>query len=394
MWTGFAETGVANAVLRVASKLGRHHRWWHGTRTEDIRIRVYQESVNQVIVRSFASSFHLAAILLLANAIGANAQASTAQIDRVLFVPLGGIDQSISIRGDDRANPVLLVVHGGPGEAQWPQAEIYRPWEKSFTVVQWDQRGAGHTFGRYGTKTPDVTLDRISKDGVELVEYLCRDLGKKRIIVLGHSWGSIVATRMVQMRPELFAAYVGTGQVTSWAAMVKTQYDLVLAKARKDGDQATIKEVEANRPDLANAQQYFAFSSKYHVRSLWPASDREWLQHLRSQAAELKAREPEQFKNLEDGMEFTGEHVLPDQLATNLPKTACDIDTAYFIIQGQDDIVTPTQAAVDYFKCIKSPKKELILIPNAGHFAFMTASDRFLEALTSKVRPVAIARGA
>jgi pimeloyl-ACP methyl ester carboxylesterase len=330
----------------------------------------------------------------LASATGANAQAPTAQIDRALFVPLGGIDQWISIRGDDRANPVLVVVHGGPGEAQWPQAEMYRPWEKSFTVVQWDQRGAGHTFGRYGAQTPDVTLDRISKDGVELAEYLCRDLGKKKIIVLGHSWGTIVATRMVQMRPEIFAAYVGTGQVTNWAAMVKTQYDLVLAKSRKDGDQATIKEVEANRPDPANAQQYFAFSGKYNVRSLWAASDREWLQHLRGQAAELTAKEPEQFKNLVDGMEFTGERVLPDQLATSLPETACDIDTAYFIIQGQDDIVTPTPAAVSYFGCVKSPKKELILIPNAGHFAFMTASDKFLEALTSKVRPVAIARGA
>jgi pimeloyl-ACP methyl ester carboxylesterase len=135
--------------------------------------------VNQVILRSLASSFHLAAILLLANTIGANAQAPTAQIDRVLFVPLGGIDQWIGIRGADRANPVLLVVHGGPDEAQWPQAEIYRPWEKFFTVVQWDQRGAGHTFGRYGTKTPDVTLDRISKDGVELAEYLCRDRQKE-----------------------------------------------------------------------------------------------------------------------------------------------------------------------------------------------------------------------
>jgi pimeloyl-ACP methyl ester carboxylesterase len=64
------------------------------------------------------------------------------------------------------------------------------------------------------------------------------------------------------------------------------------------------------------------------------------------------------------------------------------------VIQGQDDVITPTQAAVEYFKCVKAPKKELILIPNAGHFAFMTASDRFLEVLTSKVRPVAIARGA
>jgi pimeloyl-ACP methyl ester carboxylesterase len=299
--TGFAETGVANAVLRVASKTTPPSSRWHGTRTEGIRIRIYQESVNQVIVRSAASSFRLAAILLLVNAIGANARAPTAQIDRVLFVPLGGIDQWISIRGENRANPVLLVVHGGPGEAQWPQAGVYRPWEKAFIVVQWDQRGAGHTFGRYGINTSDVTLDRISKDGVELAEYLCRELGKKKIIVLGHSWGSLVATRIEQMRPDLFAAYVGTGQVASWMAMVNIQYDLLLAKARKDGNQATVKELEAiGRPGPTNAD-HFNLLNKYNFRSLWAPSDQAWLQHLRSQADELKDREPEQFKNLEDG---------------------------------------------------------------------------------------------
>jgi proline iminopeptidase len=342
-----------------------------------------------MIVRSLASSFCVAAILLLAKA-----QAPTAQIDRVLFVPLGGIDQWISIRGENRANPVLLVVHGGPGEAQWPQAVVYRPWEKSFTVVQWDQRGAGHTFGRYGTNTSDVTLDRISKDGVELAEYLCRELGKKKIIALGHSWGSLVATRMAQLRPDLFAAYVGTGQAASWMAMVNIQYDLLLAKARKDGNQATVKELEAmGRPGPTDGD-HWSFLNKYNFHSLWAPSDQEWLQHLRSQAGELKAREPEQLKNLEDGMQFTAEHVLPDQIATNLPKTACNIRTAYFMIQGQDDVITPTQAAIDYFQCIKAPKKKLILIPNAGHFAFMTDSDKFRQALTTEVRPVAIARGA
>ena len=346
------------------------------------------------MVSSLTRSFSLAAILLSANTIGGNAQAPTTELHRALFVALGGIDQWISIRSDSRANPVLLVVHGGPGEAQWPQAEVYRPWEKAFIVVQWDQRGAGHTFGRYGTKTPDVTLDRISKDGIELVEYLCRELGKKRIIVLGHSWGSLVATRMVQIRPDLFVAYVGTGQAASWIALVNIQYDLLLAKAREDGNQATIKELEAiDRPGPTNGD-HWSFLNKYNFRSLWAPSDKAWLQHLRSQAAELQAREPKQFKNLEDGMQFTGEHVLPDQIATNLPKTACYIQTAYFVIQGQDDVITPTQAAVEYFKCVKAPKKELILIPNAGHFAFMTASDKFLEVLTSKVRPLAIARGA
>jgi pimeloyl-ACP methyl ester carboxylesterase len=344
--------------------------------------------------RAGANWIWLIAIVISWLAAIAKEQSSSARIDQTAFVPLGGIDQWIGIRGESRANPVLLVVHGGPGEAQWPQAEVYRPWEKDFIVVQWDQRGSGHTFGRYGTNTPDVTLDRISKDGVELAEYLCRNLGKKKIIVLGHSWGALVATRMAQIRPHLFAAYVGTGQAASWTTLVNIQFDLLLAKARKDENQATVKELEAiGRPGPMNSS-HWSFLNKYNFRSLWAPSDQAWLQHLRSQAAELKAREPEQFKNLEDGMQFTGEHVLPDQIATNLPKTARDIRTAYFVIQGQDDVITPTQAAVEYFKCVKAPRKELILIPNAGHFAFMTASDKFLEVLTNRVRPAAIARGA
>jgi pimeloyl-ACP methyl ester carboxylesterase len=347
------------------------------------------------VLLSGLGRFPLALQLLLSTiAVSASGQSSHARIDQTSFVPLGGLEQWISIRSEDRSDPVLLLVHGGPGEAQWPAAEIYKPWEKEFIVVQWDQRGAGHTYGRYGTSTPDVTLDRISKDGVELAEYLCHELGKKKIIVVGHSWGSLVATHMVQMRPDLFAAYVGTGQAASWNAMINVHYDLLLAKARRDGDQATVRALEAiGRPGPTNGD-HWGFVGKYNFRSLWAPSDQEWLRHLRSQSAELKAREPEQFKNLEGGMQFTGEHVVPDQIATDLPKTACDIHTAYFLIQGQDDVITPTQAAVDYFKCIKAPKKELILIPNAGHFAFMTASDKFLQELISKVRPIAIARGA
>ena len=344
------------------------------------------------MVRPLAGSFCVAAILLLATAIGTKAQVPTAQIDRVLFVPLGGLQQWVSIRSEDRSNPVLLVVHGGPGEAQWPAADIFKPWEKVFTLVQWDQRGTGHTYGRYGEGTPDVTLDRIAKDGVELAAYLCRELHKKKIVVLGHSWGSLVAVHMVQLRPELFSAYVGTGQVSSWAANVNTQFDLHLAEAHRKGDEAQIKKLEAiGRPDPTNTKQYFSLGS---LVSIMAPSDQAWINHLRSQFPDLKAREPEQAKNLQDGMMFTSERVLPDQVATDLTKTACDIRTAFFVIDGQNDHVTPTSAAVDYFNCVKAPNKELVLIPNAGHFAWMTASDKFLEALVSKVRPVAIAQGA
>lgn len=321
------------------------------------------------------------------------AEDSHAGIDQSSLVTIGGIDQWISIKGEDRSNPVLLVVHGGPGEAQWPQAEMYRPWEKQFTVVQWDQRGAGHTYGRYGKQTSEVTLDRIAKDGIELANYLCRTLGKKKIIVLGHSWGSIVGITMVQLRPELFAAYVGTGQVASWKASVNMQFELLLAKARRDGDEATVKQFEAiGRPDPTNAKQYLAFSKG--LRAAMAPADQSWLQSLHTNAPALMASDPKDFQNLIDGMDFSAQHVLTDQMDTDLPTTANKIDIAFFVIQGQDDVVTPTKAAIDYFRQVKAPKKECILIPGAGHFAFMTAPSAFLAALTDKVRPVAIKRGA
>jgi hypothetical protein len=101
-------------------------------------------------------------------------------IDQSCFVPIGGLDQWISVKGQDRHNPVLLVVHGGAGESQSPTADKYLPWEKAFTLGPWDQRGAGHDYSRDGAKTPDGTLDRIARDGIEVTEYLLRTLDRRR----------------------------------------------------------------------------------------------------------------------------------------------------------------------------------------------------------------------
>lgn len=312
-------------------------------------------------------------------------------IDQSEYVTLGGLDQWISIKGDDLANPVLLVVHGGPADVQWPNADKYVPWQRAFTVVQWDQRGAGHTFGHSGgTSTPDVNLDRIVKDGLELAEYLKGALGKRTIILLGHSWGSMVGALMAAQRPDLFAAYVGTGQVESWAFNVQSQFNTILAHARATNDTATVRELEAiGTPDPKNTHQYFTFSRNF--RSLWTQPDQDWLTHLRAQAAALKGNKD--FEDDENGQLFTDPLVLSDQVKTDLSVVATHIGTDIFIIQGADDVITPVAGARDYFAKIEAPHKEFIAIPNAGHFAFMT-SNAFLAALTDKVRPAAIARGA
>ena len=93
-------------------------------------------------------------------------------------------------------------------------------------------------------------------------------------------------------------------------------------------------------------------------------------------------------------MQFSGERLLPDQVRFDLPATARVIKTAFFVIQGAEDRITPTQAARDYFDRVEAPVKSWTAIPNAGHFAWMTSSDAFLRILNERVRPLAVSRGA
>jgi pimeloyl-ACP methyl ester carboxylesterase len=308
------------------------------------------------------------------------------------FIPLGGVDQWVGVRGDDRENPILLLVHGGPGDVLWPYVDKFRAWESLFTVALWDQRGAGRSYGHGGgDKTPDVRLARIVEDGVGLADDLRRRFGKRKIILLGHSWGSAVGVGMIRARPDLFAAYVGTGQIESWKGSVNFQFDLLLARARAIGDSIMIKELEAiGRPDPADTRQYFRFTRNF--RTAMPAPDQGWLQSLRPLFQSHRGEKD--YDDAEAGMGFSGRSLLPDQIAEDLTATAATVDAAFFVIQGADDVITPTKLAIDYYDRVKAPYKKLDLIPNAGHFAFLTGPDAFLSTLVRAVRPVAIARGA
>ena len=187
------------------------------------------------------------------------APASPNGIDEARFVEIGGIQQWITIRGDDRNNPVLLFLHGGPGDAINPWAYAgFGGWSKHFTVVQWDQRGAGRTFGKNSGAPPgSITVARMTQDGVELAELLRRELRKDKLILVGHSFGSILGVFMVKARPELFHAFVGTGQVADSRRNYAVAYSALLRKAQTLGDQQAIRELrEIGAPPYANGRGY------------------------------------------------------------------------------------------------------------------------------------------
>ena len=212
--------------------------------------------------------------LMLAFAVAASASAQTplapdayapgraivADIDKIVTpdgvqetfeATLGGARQVINVRGADRTNPIIVFIHGGPGAVEMPIAwSFQRPWEDFFTVVQWDQRGAGRSFLLNDPKAlaPTLKLERYRDDTIELIELLQKKYGVRKVFLMGHSWGSIVGLSVAAKRPDLLYAYIGVGQVIDFRENERVGFNWTLNRARKDGNAQAVSELEALRP--------------------------------------------------------------------------------------------------------------------------------------------------
>jgi pimeloyl-ACP methyl ester carboxylesterase len=307
------------------------------------------------------------------------------------YVRVGGIDQWVQIRGDDRSNPVLLLLNGGPGASTIPSTSLFRSWEKQFTVVMWDQRGEGRTFengGPHGSEP--MTIQRMVEDGIELSQYLRSHLHKQKIVILGHSWGSILGVRMVKEHPELFAAYVGTGQVTNMQTDIAAAYPSLRVLAESRRNTSALRDLNALGPppyeslqkDLsvilwANALDAEAYKGSNIVYVPWGLAT--WLVTQRVYSS---------------GAEYSG-RVLSEPLShVDLLSLGTKFDVPVVIIQGSDDLVTVTALAKDYFDGISAPHKDFVLLQGHGHFAVYKDSDVFLAAVAAHVLPLLTHSGA
>jgi pimeloyl-ACP methyl ester carboxylesterase len=306
-----------------------------------------------------------------------------ARVEEAGFVPLGGIEQWVTIRGDDRRNPVLLHVHGGPGVAFSAFTAEFAPYEADFTVVQWDQRGAGCTFGRHGEATPELTLDRLARDGVELAAYLRGRLAGAQVIVLGHSFGSIVATEMVRRAPEHFALYVGTAQFTSFARTVDAQ--IALLRASAPGDAELSAQLDALAALDPQSLQRFGGVNRL-LPSRMPAADVAFMQGLQSRAAQVMATK--ELADWQAGRQASAAALIQQVAGVDFFATAHRLEVPLIVIQGGSDFITPTDAARAYFGIVEAPAKELVIVEGAGHFAPLTHTPQFLSALRDYARRI------
>jgi pimeloyl-ACP methyl ester carboxylesterase len=328
-------------------------------------------------------------VRLRARATAQYAITSLKGIDEGAFVTIGGIDQWITIRGQDRDNPVLLILHGGPGDVTNPWTfAMFAPWEDHFTVVQWDERGAGKTFGRNGTQIgPTMTIDRMAQDGIELADYLRHHLNKHKIIVVAHSFGSIIGLKMVRARPDLFSAYVGTGQVADETKNYYAAYDALVRKARATGNQRALDELTRAGPPP------YKSGDGYRVQWTWANRFEGADQFLYERLGLSLVAPGSSVRDLnmsDDGQLLSGERLLVPPATTVTPADlGLDFAIPIFFFQGAEDFTTPTALARQYLDALKAPQKAFVPIEGGGHFVMFMKPEQFLRELVARVRPLA-----
>ncbi|MES2811566.1 MAG: alpha/beta hydrolase [Bacteroidota bacterium] len=302
------------------------------------------------------------------------------QISEEKYVVINGIEQWITIKGNS-SKPIILFIHGGPGSTISPYIDVlYKDLEKDFIIVQWDQRGAGRTYGRNMPPkelTPEylkanpLTLEQMTSDGVEVSKYLLKYLGKQKIILSGTSWGSALGVKIATKQPDLFYAYVGHSQIVNPTIDIES-YTKIYKIAESKNDKESLEILNSiGKPPYSRAKNVgllFRIVKKYERANSTPAPDN-WFQLSPAYDNNIDN------KNREDGddysfVNFVGDDKLGVQSMSatiNLMRDNLEFKIPVYLIQGDEDIMTPKENSKKYFDKIKAPKKEYYLLPKAAH---------------------------
>ncbi len=307
-------------------------------------------------------------------------------IDETGFIRIGGIDQWVAVQGHDRRNPLILYLHGGPGEAQSPFLQQFLPWQRDFTVVNWDQRGAGKTFGRNGATTPGMTVDRLVEDVAEIAHGVSTRFAQRKVILVGQSWGSLLGVYAIKRHPELFHAYVGTAQVVSIPATIADLARYARQQAAETGDTATLAALDAAAA-LADPAKLGAMRK---ASSKWAASisDLPYTKMIE----DFRGHPPYPAGDVADwvnGGNFSGNTIGPTMVTMDMRTLGLDMPVPFFIMQGRDDHITGFEPARLYAEDARAQKKAFVPL-DGGHYACFTNPGAFVGALREQVRPLAI----
>ena len=316
-------------------------------------------------------------------------------IERLETVRIGDIDQWVSIRGQDRRNPVLLMLHGGPGWVSMPISWYFqRGWEEYFTVVQWDQRGAGKTYREHDPELvgPTMTLERMVADTEEMAAWLRQEFGKERIFVLGHSWGSYLGLQLAQARPEWLHAYIGVGQLTDAPESERRGWAFAFEQAERDGNAEAMAELRSIAP-YAEGTQAVALADLM-VQRRWLNQYGGMVHNRTGGQAEAAAiaLSPEytdaDLAAVWTANRFSMDRLLSQVLALDL-REIDRLEVPLLLFLGRHDYNVSSSVAADWFGQVQAPSKRLVWFEQSAHEVLNEEPGKTLVSLVQYALPIA-----
>jgi deazaflavin-dependent oxidoreductase (nitroreductase family) len=299
---------------------------------------------------------------------------------------LGELDQWVMIRGESVANPPLIMLHGGPGLSETGLFRYFNaPLERSFTLVYWDQRGAGKSFDRSIPRS-SMTVEWFISDLDELVDAVCVRLGKTKVAIFGHSWGSVLGPLYAARFPDKVAAYVGSGQIGDWAAAESATYAFALAEAERRGKRRAAKKLQAIGPPPHTADKLWTqrtslsrLEGRMRPRALLNLG-RAVLAGKESSILDL----PASLRGFRWSLDATWKEVS----RLNLIELAPTLKMPAFFFLGRNDHWVPSEISLAYIDALSAPSKEVVWFEESSHEPFMDEPAKFNATMAELVRPV------
>jgi pimeloyl-ACP methyl ester carboxylesterase len=311
-------------------------------------------------------------------------------ISEKIWVNINGVQQGMFIESENDANPVLLVVHGGPGMPDHFLTEHYPTGlEELFTVVWWEQRGTGLS---YSSDIPPetMTVDQFVSDILAVTNYLRSRFAKEKIYLMGHSWGSFIGIQAAARAPELYYAYVGMAQMSHQLESERVAYEFMLDRFKQKGDTKMVRKLEEAPVTLRNGtpECYLALRDKaMHALGIGTTHDMKsvisgifipsWL------AREYTLREK---VNLWRGRSFSRKFGLWDELLrTDLTTAVPTLELPVYFFHGQYDYTCSYGLARRYLRQLDAPLKGFYTFERSAHCPALEEAEKARSILRQDV---------
>lgn len=305
-------------------------------------------------------------------------------ISEKIFVDINGIKQGMFIRSKDAKKPVLLYLHGGMPDVFLTQQYPVRL-EDDFTVVWWEQRGAGLSF-QADMPLESITPEQLVADVITVTNYLRNRFGQEKIYLMGHSGGTFIGIQAAAYAPELYHAYIGVAQVSNQLKSEVRAYEYMLERFQMSGDKKMAQKLKAAPVTMSTgipnsylrlrdpAMHRLGIGTTHHMNSV--------ITGIFIPSWQFRGYTIREKINLWRAKFRSGvSAVWNTMVSTDLIKETPKLDIPVYFLHGIYDYTCSYTEAKAYFEQLQAPVKGFYTFENSAHSPLFEEPEKMQQIL-------------